>query len=78
MNASGSLRQKWSIFCIEVAVNVTKGQISDGTMLKNICCKKHYLCGKFQFYEKCTIFWLCNYTILSANVEQDQILIIIL
>ena len=46
-----------------MAVKVTKGQISDGTISENTCIEDYYLCGKFHgFMKKCTIFWLCRYT----------------
>ena len=50
-----------------MAVKVTKGQISDGTISENTCIEDYYLCGKFHgFMKKCTIFWLCRlYTILA-------------
>ena len=39
-----------------MAVKVTKGQLSDGTISKNACIEEYYLCGKFHgFMRKCTI-----------------------
>ena len=39
-----------------MAVKVTKGQISDGTISKNTCIEEYYLCGKFHgFMKKYTI-----------------------
>ena len=39
-----------------MAVKVTKGQISHGTISKNTCIEEYYLCGKFHgFMKKCTI-----------------------
>ena len=47
-----------------MAVNVIKGQISNGTISENTCIEDYYLCGKFHgFMKKCTIFWLCRYTL---------------
>ena len=52
-----------------MAVKVTKGQISDGTISKITCIEDYYLCGKFHgFMKKCTIFWLCRYT-KSATIN---------
>ena len=46
-----------------MAVKVTKGQISDGTISENTYIEDYYLCGKFHgFMKKYTIFWLCRYT----------------
>jgi len=35
-----------------MAIKVTKGQISDGTISKNTFHMEYYLCGKFQSFMK--------------------------
>ena len=50
-----------------MAIKVTKGQISDGTMLQNTCHEEYYLYGKFHScMKKCTILSIlvviCCYT----------------
>ena len=55
-----------------MAVKVTKGQISDGTISENTCIEDYYLCGKFHgFMKKCTIFWLCHYTKAQTSLQID-------
>ena len=55
-----------------MAVKVTIGRISDGTISKNTCIEEYHLCGKFHgFMKKCTIFWLCRYT-TSATIMYDS------
>ena len=60
-----------------MAVKVTKGQISDGTISKNTCIEEYYLCGKFHgFMKKCTIFWLCRYTttrVIEAKIMRRHV-----
>ena len=41
-----------------MAVKVTKGQISDGTISKNTCIEEYYLCGKFSGFMKSAQFWV--------------------
>jgi len=44
-------------FVHKMAIKVTTGQISDGTVSQKTCLQKYYLCGKFGgFMKKCTIF----------------------
>ena len=60
-----------------MAVKVTKGQLSDGTISKNACHEEYYLCGQFHgFMKKCTILpilGLRRYTI-SISVGIDHLL----
>jgi len=38
---------QWAIFCIKMAIKVTKGQISDGTISQNTYHEEYYyFCGK--------------------------------
>ena len=49
-----------------MAIKVTKGQISDGTVSKNTCHKEYYLCGKFlhSFMKKYTMLSILGATLL--------------
>ena len=51
-----------------MAVKVTKGQLSDGTISKNACHEEYYLCGKFRgFTKKCTILPILGATRYTMN-----------
>ena len=56
-----------------MAVKVTKGQLSNGTISKITCIEKYHLCGKFHgFMKKCTILW--GYAaILDAVTNQKEV-----
>ena len=58
-----------------MALKVTKGQICDGSISKNICREEHNLCGKFQLYhkvDKMLIFW-CYATLLIACIHTQHV-----
>ena len=60
----------------KIAVKVTKGQLSNGTISKNSCHEEYYLCGKFHgFMKRCTILPVLGasrYTILRWHHWQDM------
>ena len=54
-----------------MAIQVTKGQIIDGTVSQKAYLGKYYLCGKFdRFMKKCTInFFDCAAILIGPCAE---------
>ena len=64
------IKDKMINLCIKMAIKVTKGQISNGTISQNTCLEKYYLCEKFdRFMKKYTIFWLCHNTNMAISLH---------
>ena len=55
-----------------MAVKVTKGQLSNGTISKITCHEEYYLCGKFHsFMKKCTISPILGAMLLYYKGQDD-------
>ena len=55
-------------FLGKLDINVTNGQVCDGTISKSTYHEEYYLCGKFHACTIWLILGLCRYTIIVNKV----------